>query len=189
MTPFGVVIARAASLDRANVDTDQIIPARFLRKPRSAGYGGFLFHDLPDVRAAVQGAGILLTGANFGCGSSREGAVYALVDAGIRCVVAPGFGDIFASNAGRNGLLTLAMPEGEIAMLRREGAGAVTVDLPAQTLSSGTVSLRFDIDPFRKRCLVEGLDDIGLTLAHSAAIDAWELGSAECRPWAAPGSP
>ena len=90
---------------------DQIIPARFLRKPRSAGYGNFLFHDEPDVRAAVQGVAILLAGNNFGCGSSREGAVYALVDAGIRCVIAPGFGDIFAGNAGKNGLLTLALAE------------------------------------------------------------------------------
>lgn len=187
MTPFETVTARGAVLDRANVDTDQIIPARFLRKPRSAGYGAFLFHDLPDVRAEVQGAGVLLAGANFGCGSSREGAVYALVDAGIRCVVAPGFGDIFTANAGRNGLLTVAIPDADIALLRSEAAHDFTVDLPVQTVSAGVVSLSFEIDPFRKRCLVEGLDDIGLTLAHAAAIDAWELASAARRPWAAPG--
>jgi len=186
VTPFGILTARAAVLDRANVDTDQIIPARFLRKPRSAGYGNFLFHDEPEVRAGVQGVAILLAGANFGCGSSREGAVYALVDAGIRCVIAPGFGDIFAGNAGKNGLLTLALADEAIAPLRA-GAAELTVDLPAQTVSAAGVSMQFDIDPFRKRCLIEGLDDIGLTLVHAAAIEAWQQTDRVARPWAAPG--
>ena len=118
MTPFSIVSAKAVVLDRGNVDTDQIIPARFLRKPRSAGYENFLFVDLPEVRAAVLGAGVVFAGENFGCGSSREGAVYALIDAGVRCVVAPSFGDIFAGNAGKNGLLLLTVPEAATAEMR-----------------------------------------------------------------------
>jgi len=182
MTPFRTLTARAARLDRANVDTDQIIPARFLRKPRSAGYGTFLFHDLPEARRAVQGAAILLAGPNFGCGSSREGAVYALVDAGLRCVVAPGFGDIFAGNAAQNGLLTVTLPADAIAGLQ----GEVTVDLTAQRIRAGAAELTFEIDPFRKRCLLEGLDDIGLTLAYAGAIEAWTTADADRRPWAMP---
>jgi 3-isopropylmalate/(R)-2-methylmalate dehydratase small subunit len=123
MTPFTVVTGRAAALPRANIDTDQIIPARFLRKPRALGYHHYLFHD---VRAAdpafpLHPAGnppIVIAGANFGCGSSREGAVYALVDAGVRCVIAPSFGDIFMSNAGKNSLLVIALPaDGHDALL------------------------------------------------------------------------
>ena len=189
MTPFTVLTARAAVLDRANVDTDQIIPARFLRKPRSAGYGNFLFHDLPETRAAVLGAGVLFAGDNFGCGSSREGAVYALVDAGVRCVVAPSFGDIFAGNAGKNGLLTLALPDAATATLRTmaDGGGPVTVDLPAQQIAGpGGAALPFEIDPFRKRMLVEGLDDIGLTLSHAGAFTDWTARDNALRPWVTP---
>ena len=189
MTPFTTLTARAVALDRANIDTDQIIPARFLRKPRSAGYDNFLFLDMPQVREAVQGAGILLAGENFGCGSSREGAVYALVDAGIRCVIAPSFGDIFAGNAGKNGLLLLPFAEAETAPLHAALAagGAVTVDLPAQRVTGpGRVSLPFQIDPFRKRMLLEGLDDIGLTMAEAPALDAWAQADATARPWAVP---
>lgn len=187
MTPFGVLSARAAVLDRPNIDTDQIIPARFLRKPRSVGYGQFLFHDLPEVRATLPGAEILLAGANFGCGSSREGAVYALVDAGIRCVIAPSFGDIFAGNAAQNGLLTVVLP-GEALVMIQDAArsGAVVVDLPAQTLVARDLSIPFTIDPFRKRCLIEGLDDIGFTLTHAAAIVAWEAADAARREWVRP---
>jgi 3-isopropylmalate/(R)-2-methylmalate dehydratase small subunit len=172
MTPFTVLTGPVALLPRSNVDTDQILPARFLRKPRSAGYQNFLFHDLraaePDFPVRP-GAAILVAGENFGCGSSREGAVYALVDAGIRCVIAPSFGDIFAGNAGKNGLLALAMDGLHTA------PGEMTVDLPAQILRlpDGTTR-RFEIDAFRKRCLVEGLDDIGLTLQHEAALAAFE---------------
>lgn len=185
MTPFTTVTGRAAVLDRANVDTDQIVPARFLRKPRSAGYGNFLFHDLPEVRSAVLGAGVLFAGENFGCGSSREGAVYALVDAGVRCVVAPSFGDIFAGNAGKNGLLLLALPEDTTAELRAR-AGDVTVDLPGQAIRAGNLVVPFDIDAFRKRVLTEGLDDIGMTLAHGDAMADWAARDAAARPWVAP---
>ena len=122
---------------------------------------------------------VLVGGRNFGCGSSREGAVYALMDAGVRCVIAPSFGDIFAGNAAKNGLLTIAMPvEGFV-------AGDMTVDLPGQVIRAANVETRFAIDAFRKRCLVEGLDDIGLTLEHTAAIAAHE---AAVPGWARPRS-
>ena len=189
MTPFDTVTARAAVIDRANVDTDQIIPARFLRKPRSAGYQNFLFHDEPGIRTAVLGAGVVIAGANFGCGSSREGAVYALVDAGIRCVIAPSFGDIFAGNAGKNGLLLLAFSEAATAPLRAALAydGMVTVDLAGQRVTGpADVSMPFEIDSFRKRMLLEGLDDIGLTLALGAELDAWAQRDAAVRPWLSP---
>ena len=188
MTPFRVVTARAAVLDRANVDTDQIIPARFLRKPRSVGYGGFLFHDVPELRAAVLGAGVLFAGGNFGCGSSREGAVYALMDGGVRCVVAPSFGDIFAGNAGKNGLLLLALAGPDTAGLRAAAAGAeVTVDLPAQRIGVvGEGEIAFEIPPLRKRMLVEGLDDIGMTLDHAGELGAWTARDRVLRPWVIP---
>ena len=189
MTPFTTITARAATLDRANLDTDQIIPARFLRKPRSAGYGNFLFHDLAILRDAVLGAGVLFTGSNFGCGSSREGAVYALIDAGVRCVVSPSFGDIFAGNAAKNGLLLVILPECATAVMR--GAvgrgGTVTVDLLNQVIEGpGGVVLPFEIEPFRKHLLLEGLDDVGLTLTHMASLAEWQARDIEARPWVFP---
>lgn len=193
MMPFTTVSGQAAALDRANIDTDQIIPARFLRKPRSDGYNNFLFHD---VRAADPGfplhaadnRPILVAGANFGCGSSREGAVYALVDAGLRCVIAPGFGDIFAGNAGKNGLLTIALPldQHQVVLLAALQGAEITVDLPPQQLRFGNHVLSFDMDPFRKRCLEEGLDDIGLTLDETAAIAAFEAREPKRYPWSLP---
>ncbi|GJD52103.1 3-isopropylmalate dehydratase small subunit 1 [Methylobacterium crusticola] len=198
MQPFTTLRAVAVALDVANVDTDQILPARFLKKPRSAGYGGFLFHDerrrgdaFPLDRPGNAGAGILVADRNFGCGSSREGAVYALVDAGIRCVVAPSFGDIFASNAAKNGLLTITLPEDAAAALRArlgaEPGTVLTVDLPAETLTGPEGgAIPFPIDPFRKRCLVEGLDDVDLTLEHADAIAAYEAAVARDEPWRVP---
>jgi 3-isopropylmalate/(R)-2-methylmalate dehydratase small subunit len=194
MNPFTVLAGRAAMLEGANVDTDQIIPARFLRKPRSAGYQNFLFHDLrrdqpdfPLTEAVLAACPIVLAGPNFGCGSSREGAVYALVDAGVRCVIAPGFGDIFAGNAAKNGLLTIALPEADIMRLR-EANGPLTVDLPGQrvVMPNGS-AIGFEIDAFRKKCLLEGLDDIGLTAAFGAEISAWEEADRALRSWARPG--
>jgi 3-isopropylmalate/(R)-2-methylmalate dehydratase small subunit len=182
MTPFTVLSGPVAVLDRANIDTDQILPARFLRKPRGAGYGQFLFHDLraadPDFPVG-DATRVLVAGENFGCGSSREGAVYALVDGGIRCVIAPSFGDIFAGNASKNGLLTLAI--GGLCVT----PGPMTVDLPAQILllPDGR-EVQFEIDGFRKRCLMEGLDDIGLTLQHADALAAFESRDRVARPWA-----
>lgn len=191
MTPFTEVSAAAVSLDRANVDTDQIIPARFLRKPRSDGYDNFLFHDLrreePDFPLNGVKAGVLVAGPNFGCGSSREGAVYALVDAGISCVIAPSFGDIFAGNARKNGLLALVLPQADIARLRCVLPGEIRIDLPAQRLHLPDQSIiAFGIDPFQKRCLVEGLDDIGITLTHADAIAAFQRQDVAARPWAVP---
>ncbi len=179
MTPFTVVTGRAALVPDANIDTDQIIPARFLREPRSAGYQNFLFADALAWRDAVQGAAILLAGANFGCGSSREGAVYALVDAGIRCVIAPSFGDIFAGNAAQNGLLLLTSDE----PLR---PGPMTIDLPDQCILAGNARHDFAIEPFRKRRLLEGLDDIGLILTLSDQIAAWDRADRAARPWVSP---
>ena len=189
MTPFARLAARAVVLEGRNVDTDQIIPARFLRRPRSAGYETFLFADVPAMRAVVMGAGVVFAGENFGCGSSREGAVYALVDAGVRCVVAPSFGDIFAGNAGKNGLLLLTLGDGETALMRAAvgSGGEVVVDLPAQRIAGpGGAVLEFEIEPFRKRMLLEGLDDIGMTLAHGEALEAWRQRDAVVRPWALP---
>lgn len=196
MEPFVTLTAPALPLDIANIDTDQLLPARFLKKPRSAGYGNFLLHDerkpgFPLGDPAYAGARVMVTDRNFGCGSSREGAVYALVDGGFRCVVAPSFGDIFAANAAKNGLLTVTLPEETVAGLRRllqQTPGAtVTVDLPEQTLTGPDgVALAFAIDPFKKECLLEGLDDVALTLRYRDAIDAFDRSDAEARPWVVP---
>ncbi len=204
MEPFTRVSAVAAPLDLPNVDTDRVIPARFLRKPRDVGYGQFCFHDLrlrPDGtedpafvlnRPAYRDARILVAAENFGCGSSREGAVWALAGSGIRAVVAPSFGDIFHENCLRNGLLPVRLPAETVASLREAlhatPGATLTIDLPAQTVTGpdGT-SHRFEIDPFRKQALLEGLDEIGLTLRHAAEIDAFETRHAAEWPWAMPG--
>ncbi len=187
MTPFVTLSGQAGVLPMANIDTDQILPARFLRKQRdlAAGqnYAAYLFADLRAADADFPvgpDAAILLTGANFGCGSSREGAVYALVDSGIRCVVAPSFGDIFSANAARNGLLTLVLPDAPML------AGPTQVDLPAQSIvfADGTART-FTIDPARKRQLVEGLDEIGMTLTRRDEIAAFQEQDKTLRPWAA----
>jgi 3-isopropylmalate/(R)-2-methylmalate dehydratase small subunit len=201
MQPFTTLTAVAAPLDIANIDTDQLLPARFLKKPRSAGYGQFLFQDerrrgpdFPLERPEYREAGILVADRNFGCGSSREGAVYALVDGGIRCVVAPSFGDIFASNAAKNGLLTVMLDDEAVAGLRarlrtRPGA-TLTIDLPAQiVIDPDDQAIHFEIDPFKKRCLVEGLDDVALTLEHADAIAAFDEAVARDEPWRIPSVP
>ena len=170
MEPFRTLTAPLARLDRANVDTDQIIPGRFLRTPRDQGYGRFLFADLDlDLDPAAR---VLVAGANFGCGSSRESAVWALVDRGFRAVIAPSFGDIFFNNACRNGLLPVRLEAEACAAL---GEGEVHLDLPAQTVTPpGGAPIPFDLDPFRKHCLLEGLDDVALTLTHADALDRFE---------------
>ncbi|MGE4044935.1 MAG: 3-isopropylmalate dehydratase small subunit [Acetobacteraceae bacterium] len=193
MTPFKTQTGRAAVLDRGNVDTDQIIPARFLRHPREDGYNNFLFYDLrahdPAFPLGVSdNPPILLAGPNFGCGSSREGAVYALADSGVRCVIAPGFGDIFAANAGRNGLLTVALPEADWQRLRQavDDGAEVTVDLMRQELRAANLVLSFDIDPFRWELLLRGVDDIDLTLENAEDIENFEANVPSLRPWAIP---
>jgi 3-isopropylmalate/(R)-2-methylmalate dehydratase small subunit len=179
---FTRVTARAAVLDRADVDTDQIIPKQFLKRIDRTGYGRFLFFDwMRDPafelrRPEYADARILLAGRNFGCGSSREHAAWALQDYGFDVVIAPSFGDIFRSNALKVGLLPVQLPEERVRALASESArGPLTVDLEARTVAtaSGAVDT-FEIDAFSRRCLLEGLDDIALTLESRTAIDAFE---------------
>jgi 3-isopropylmalate/(R)-2-methylmalate dehydratase small subunit len=200
MKPFRKLDSIAASLALENIDTDQIIPARFMRAPRTTDHGQFLFHDMrrgPDGAARKDfvmnqpdfaNTGVLVADTNFGCGSSREAAVYALWDAGIRCVIAPSFGDIFYSNATKNGLLPVALDREIVQSIWRAlevaNSARIEVDLDAQTvhLPDGTTH-GFEIDPFKKRCLLEGLDDIDLTLQHVDTIDAHERAARGARPW------
>jgi 3-isopropylmalate/(R)-2-methylmalate dehydratase small subunit len=191
MEKFTHLDAVAMPLSAANVDTDQILPARFLRKPRALGYAEFLFHDLrrsddgserPSFvlnQAPYRDARILVADRNFACGSSREHAVWALVDRGFRAAVAPSFGDIFFNNCFQNGFLPIVLPDERCAEIRRQleqrpGAHLV-VDLDAQTVAApdGTLD-RFAIDSFRKHCLLMGVDDIGFTLAQRERITAFE---------------
>ncbi|MGE4241784.1 3-isopropylmalate dehydratase small subunit [Ramlibacter sp.] len=197
MQPLKHLEGRAAHLDADNIDTDQVVPARFLRNPRSGGYGGFLFHDLrvapdgsprPDFplnRPENQGAVILVAGANFGCGSSREHAVWSLSDAGFRCVIAASLGDIFTNNCYKNGVLPVRLEDGTIARLLAEQAKGArfAVDLPAQTVTCGDATAHFDIAPFWKECLLEGVDDIDLTLREQARIEAFAREHAARMPW------
>ena len=202
MEPFIRLTAVAAPLDLANVDTDRILPARFLRKPRSGGYGGFLFHDLrltpggaerPDFvlnLAAYREARILVAVENFGCGSSREGAVWALLDRGFRAVIAPSFGDIFRGNCFNNGILPVVLPGERVAALQEAlhaSPGArMTIDLDSQiVVGPDGAQDRFAVDPFRKECLLRGRDEIALTLEHEAAIAAYESRRRTEFPWLA----
>lgn len=201
MERFETLSAVAAPIDQPNVDTDQLIPARFMRKPRAAGYQHFLFHDqrfdaegreladFPLNRPAWRAARILVAERNFGCGSSREAAVYALVDAGISCVVAPSFGDIFFNNAVENGLLLVTLDAPAVADLRRRlhdrPGTRLTVDLAAQTVTDDDGrQWGFEIEPGRKRRLLEGLDAIALTRRHIDEIERFEAARAAAVPWA-----
>lgn len=199
MQPFRFLTATACPLPRANVDTDQLIPARFMSRPRSAGYGDFLLHDLrfgadgaphPDFplnRPERVGSGILVARRNFGSGSSREAAAYALVDHGIRCVLAPSFGDIFSSNAVNNGLLPAPLEEEAIEALLawlEAGGQEVTVDLEACSVQAGEARWSFDIDPVWRTKLLNGWSDVDLTLSHAEAITAFAEADRTRRPWA-----
>jgi 3-isopropylmalate/(R)-2-methylmalate dehydratase small subunit len=172
-------------LNRANIDTDQIIPKQFLKRIERTGYGEFLFYDWrqnPDFEInhpRHQGAEILVTGKNFGCGSSREHAVWALADFGFRAVIAPSFADIFRNNCVKNGLLTIVLKPEEVAAIfaaiKRNDGYSLKVDLAEQKVSDDFGwSATFEIDEFPKKCLLEGLDDIALTLAHEPEIAAYE---------------
>ncbi len=191
MQPFKTLTSLAAPLDRTNVDTDQIIPKQFLKRIERTGYGEFLFFDwrqtpdgkpVPDFvlnNPGYQGAQILIAGKNFGCGSSREHAAWALSDYGFRVVIAPSFADIFFSNAGKNGIVLARLSEEQVEELLKNASTIpgyqLTVSLEDQTVTDGQgFKASFDIDPFRKFCLLEGLDDIGLTLRHAAALDKYE---------------
>ncbi len=191
MKPFRVHKGLVAPLDRVNVDTDQIIPKQFLKRIERTGFGEFLFFDwrhapvekagepfvLDDPR--YRGASILVTGKNFGCGSSREHAVWALADFGFKVVIAPSFADIFANNSTKNGFLNVALREDEVSeMMRRvreEANYQLTVDLEQRRVyDESGFSASFQIDEFVRQCLLEGLDDIGLTLQHEPEIAAYE---------------
>ncbi len=179
MTPVQIVEGRAIAVCRANIDTDLIIPARHLKTVTREGLGRFAFEavsgeDSPFADPALAGAPILIAGENFGCGSSREHAVWALLDRGIRAVIAPSFSDIFASNAFKSGLLAVELPLAAVVRLSEVGAETVLIDLQAMTVTAAGAHFPFVLDPFRRRCLLEGLDEIGLTLRSEAQIDAYE---------------
>ena len=202
MRPFTTLTARACPLPYANVDTDQLIPARFMRRPRSQGYGPYLLHDLrrkPDGELdpqfplnapAYAGAQILVARRNFGGGSSREAAVYALADFGFRAVIAPSLGDIFSSSAIKNGLLPARVEEADaerlLAALESGETSELTVDLAAQTIGGSQATISFAIDPVWKQQLLNGWDDIDLTLNEAAAISGFFARDALARPWATP---
>ena len=198
MEPFKSLCAVALPIAQPNFDTDQILPARFLQKPRALNFGEFLFRDLryrsdgaenPEFvlnRPAFRAARIVLAERNFGCGSSREHAVWALYDYGIRAVIAPSMGDIFMSNAAKNGLLTIVLPEpvgaGMIEAALAAPGMQVAVDLEAQSVAvaaaaqSEGIRHSFEIDAYRKRCLLSGLDELGYTLTQLDRIAAFERG-------------
>ena len=183
MKAFRSLTARAAVLDRPDIDTDQIIPKQFLKRIERTGYGEFLFYDWRQDpgfelnRPGYDGAKILLTGPNFGCGSSREHAAWALQDHGFDVVIAPSFGDIFFSNAVQVGLVPVTLPTNEVkALMAAVGDGAdLTVDLETRTIvDPAGRTIAFEIDPFVRTCLLEGLDAIGRTLQHESEIAAFE---------------
>lgn len=199
MEIFTRLTAIACPLPLAAIDTDQLIPARYMSRPRAAGYGDYLLRDrrfaadgvplgLTLDAPAYAGAQILVTGGDFGVGSSREAAVYALWDFGIRCIIAPSFADIFAGNAVRNGLLPAQVTDGVAEALTRALQAMpglqVTVDLEAQRLGWGDESASFMIDPVRRMQLLNGWDDLDLTLRHEAEISAFQAKRLARHPWA-----
>lgn len=195
MQPVREVEGRAIPLGRKNVDTDVIIPAHWLKTITREGLGKGAFETIraepgnlfDDQRFA--GAPILIAGDNFGCGSSREHAAWALLDLGIRAVIAPSFSDIFAGNAFKNGIITVELPQTEIdRLLAVAETDPIRVDLAAETVTTPFQDrFTFEIDPFRKRCLLEGLDEVGLTLARETEIAAYETRAAAVTPWLAKG--
>ena len=214
MQAFTVHTGTAAPLDRANVDTDAIIPKQYLKSIRRTGFGPFLFDDWRyrkpgDLNIDVatrdpnpgfvlilpqhRGASVLLARENFGCGSSREHAVWALADFGFRCVIAPGFADIFNNNCFKNGLLPVALAPAEVdqlfAAVAADASVQITVDLAAQTVRWGKAQARFQVDAYRKDCLLQGLDEIGLTLRHADSIREYEAKRRQSEPWLFPVQP
>ena len=200
MDKFDKLTGIAAPLAMVNVDTDMIIPKQYLKTIKRSGLGTALFDEMrrlddgsenPDFvlnQPAWRDSEILVTGENFGCGSSREHAPWALKDFGIRCIIAPSYADIFYNNCFKNGILPIALPQAEVDVLMdeaRKGANArLAVDLEAQTVTTTDGrEIRFEIDPFRKHCLLNGLDDIVLTLEKAPAIAAYEDRVTTERPW------
>ncbi len=200
MDKFDKLSGIAAPMPMINIDTDMIIPKQFLKTIKRSGLGVNLFdemrydddgNEIPDFvlnKPAYRDAEILIAGENFGCGSSREHAPWAIKDFGIRCVIAPSFADIFHNNCFKNGILPIALPQEQVDILMNEaqkGANArIEVDLEAQTVttSEGDV-ISFEVDAFKKHCLMEGLDDIGLTMEKVTAIDTFESSVGATRPW------
>ena len=188
--------AVAAPYDPVNVDTDQIIPARFLKVPRSQGYGQFLFHDVREEPGFIlrkppfDKAKILVANANFGCGSSREGAPYAFYDAGFRSIIAPSFGDIFFNNCLKNGIVPVRLDDQTCLSirnaLRQKPGGEIAVDLQAQKVATPAGEFAFAIDPFFREMLLEGVDELGLTLSMLPQIEAFERSYAAGTPWLTP---
>lgn len=200
MKPFDKLSARAAPLDMINVDTDIIIPKQFLKTVKRTGLGVSAFYNIrydeagkprPDFvlnKPEYKNAEILVTGENFGCGSSREHAPWAILDMGIRCVIASSFADIFYNNSFKNGILPIVLPQEQVDALMAEAKthpdALLEIDLEKQTVTRGNkFSFRFEIDPFRKHCLLHGLDDIGLTMEKSKAIDTFEQARKSDKPW------
>jgi len=209
MQAFTTLKGLVAPLDRANVDTDAIIPKQFLKSIKRTGYGPFLFDEWryedvgqPEMdctnrpirkdfvlnQARYQGAQILLARENFGCGSSREHAPWAILDFGVSCVIAPSFADIFYNNCFKNGILPVVLTDAEMDVLFVETAAnegyKITVDLPSQTVTTPLgQSFSFEVDDFRKHCLLNGLDDIGLTLEKRGSIEAYEAKRISAAPW------
>ena len=193
MQPVSTIEGRAIPFGRKNVDTDVIIPAHWLKTITREGLGRGAFETIradPDNlfdSATFKGAPILIAGDNFGCGSSREHAAWALLDMGVRAVIAPSFSDIFAGNAFKNGILAVALPQAAIDRLMDVArTDPIDIDLEAQTVTTCFQDrFTFEIDPFRKQCLLEGLDEVGLTLARDAAITTYEHRAAQDLPWLA----
>jgi 3-isopropylmalate/(R)-2-methylmalate dehydratase small subunit len=200
MEPFNKLTGVAAPLRMINVDTDKIIPKQFLKTVQRTGLGKHLFDELrykddgsenPDFvlnKPAYRKASILVAGQNFGCGSSREHAPWALLDFGIRCVIAPSYADIFHNNCFKNGVLPVTLPQeqvDELMSIAERGANAtITVDLETQTVTGPDgQTYAFEIDPFRRHCMLNGLDDVGLTLEHAGEIQSFEAGQKAAQPW------
>ncbi|MFO1202057.1 MAG: 3-isopropylmalate dehydratase small subunit [Tabrizicola sp.] len=201
MDKFTTLTGVAAPMPLVNIDTDMIIPKQFLKTIQRSGLGKNLFDEMrytqdgkeiPDFvlnQPAYRKSQIIVAGDNFGCGSSREHAPWALLDFGIRCVISTSFADIFFNNCFKNGILPVVLPQEAVDHLMddaRKGENArITIDLESQTVtaSDGT-AFKFDVDPFKKHCLLNGLDDIGLTLEKASAIDSFEKKNATLRPWA-----
>ena len=203
MEKFTTLTGVAAPLPMVNVDTDAIIPKQYLKTIKRTGLSAGLFHEMRTDRDGVvtgdfvldkpayKDARILVAGDNFGCGSSREHAPWALLDAGIRCVISTSFADIFFNNCFKNGILPVALPRETVDDLMADaqmGANAtMTVDLEAQTITRPNgETVAFDVEPFRRHCLLNGLDDIGLSLQKAASIDSFEAAAANDRPWMTP---
>jgi len=198
MQKFITLTATAAPLDLINIDTDMIIPKQFLKTIERTGLGKNLFHEMRfDLegkeisdfilnKPAYKNSQILITKDNFGCGSSREHAPWALSDFGIKCVIAPSFADIFFNNCFKNGILplTLSSPEvEELLEFAQDENNSITIDLPKQEVRAANKIYTFEVDPFRKNCLIEGLDDIGLTLKKEAKISAFEAENKKLVSW------